>query len=316
MTVPLRFFAGLTGRFAHQRGRAVLSIAGIALGVALGFAVHLINAAALNEFSLAVRSMAGDADLEVRGGRAGFSEALYPVVAQIEGVAVASPMLDLETTVADGEGANRVSLRLLGIDALRAVQVQPALFADDPRRLFDLMRPDTVLLSAGAAAALGLKAGDRLVLVAGAGKVQLEVTGIVTGLRGISAWTDLATGQWRMQRLGNLNRIDLRLAPGADLAGVRARIEALLPAGTFVSEVEQVEEQGANLSRAYRVNLNVLALVALFTGGFLVFSAQALEVTRRRAEHGIDRQVARHLVRRSYPNRRVPRALPPRRPFG
>ena len=36
-----------------------------------------------------------------------------------------------------------------------------------------------------------------------------------------------------------------------------------------------------NLSRAYRVNLTVLALVALFTGGFLVFSVLALSVTRR-----------------------------------
>jgi putative ABC transport system permease protein len=35
------------------------------------------------------------------------------------------------------------------------------------------------------------------------------------------------------------------------------------------------------------VNLNVLALVALFTGGFLVFSAQALEVARRRGEHAL-----------------------------
>jgi putative ABC transport system permease protein len=36
-----------------------------------------------------------------------------------------------------------------------------------------------------------------------------------------------------------------------------------------------------NLSRAYRVNLTVLALIALFTGGFLVFSVLALSVTRR-----------------------------------
>jgi putative ABC transport system permease protein len=35
------------------------------------------------------------------------------------------------------------------------------------------------------------------------------------------------------------------------------------------------------------VNLNVLALVALFTGGFLVFSTQALEAARRRTEHAV-----------------------------
>src|SRR6185503_12658585 len=39
-----------------------------------------------------------------------------------------------------------------------------------------------------------------------------------------------------------------------------------------------------SLSRSYRVNLNVLALVALFTGGLLVFSTQALAVVRRRAQ--------------------------------
>ena len=41
------------------------------------------------------------------------------------------------------------------------------------------------------------------------------------------------------------------------------------------------------MSRAYRVNLNVLALVALFTGGLLVFSTQALAVVRRRAQFAL-----------------------------
>ena len=68
---------------------------------------------------------------------------------------------------------------------------------------------------------------------------------------------------------------------------MRAKIAALLPPGTHVATLDAVEESGANLSRAYRVNLNVLALVALFTGGFLVFSAQALEVARRRREHAL-----------------------------
>ena len=43
------------------------------------------------------------------------------------------------------------------------------------------------------------------------------------------------------------------------------------------------------MSRAYRVNLSVLALVALFTGGLLVFSTQALAVVRRRAQFALVR---------------------------
>lgn len=292
MSVFFRLFSSLSGRLAQQRGRGLLSVAGIALGVALGFAVHLINGAALNEFSLAVRSIAGEADLEVAGGRSGFAEGLYPELARLPGVAVASPMLDLEVGVADAprerrRGSAPGTIRLLGIDSLRAAQVQPALFSDEPQRLFDLMKPDTVLLSAAAASSFGLAAGGRLTLMAGSERVELEVAGIVSGIRGSVALTDLSTAQWRLQRLGNLNRIDLRLVPGANLVEVRGRVAAVLPAGAHVAEVEQREEQGASLSRAYRVNLNVLALVALFTGGFLVFSSQALEVTRRRAEHGL-----------------------------
>ena len=285
----LRLFFALNARLAHQRGRVLLSVAGIALGVALGFAVHLINRAAVNEFSLAVRSMAGVADLEVRGGRSGFAETLYPVLANLPGIAVASPMLDVEAGLAARQEGARGALRLLGIDSLRAAQMQPALFADDPRRIFDLMKPDSVLLSASAAETLRLRPGDKLALQVGLEHIELEVAGILpaASLHGSAALTDIATAQWRLRRLGNLNRVDLRLTPGANLEAVREKIVAVLPAGTYVAQVEQLEEQGANLSRAYRVNLNVLAMVALFTGGFLVFSAQALEVTRRRAEHGL-----------------------------
>jgi putative ABC transport system permease protein len=43
-------------------------------------------------------------------------------------------------------------------------------------------------------------------------------------------------------------------------------------------------ESNLRLSRAYRTNLNVLALVALFAGALLVFSTQVLAVLRRRSE--------------------------------
>ena len=53
----------------------------IALGVALGYAVQLVNRAALNEFSAALQLLSGEADLVVRGPRSGFDEALYPRLA-------------------------------------------------------------------------------------------------------------------------------------------------------------------------------------------------------------------------------------------
>jgi putative ABC transport system permease protein len=52
----------------------------------------------------------------------------------------------------------------------------------------------------------------------------------------------------------------------------------------MVTTPAQASTRAEALSRAYRVNLTVLALVALFTGGFLVFSVSALSVVRRRAD--------------------------------
>ena len=57
-----------------------------------------------------------------------------------------------------------------------------------------------------------------------------------------------------------------------------------MPPGIVVERPEAGLAATASASRSYRVNLNVLALVALFTGGLLVFSTQALAVVRRRAQ--------------------------------
>src|SRR5664279_4032752 len=65
--------AVLGGAFGRNRGRLALSIAAIALGVALGFAVALINEAAIGEFTGGMKTLSGLADLEVRGPRAHWS---------------------------------------------------------------------------------------------------------------------------------------------------------------------------------------------------------------------------------------------------
>jgi putative ABC transport system permease protein len=79
--------------------------------------------------------------------------------------------------------------------------------------------------------------------------------------------------------LGRLSRIDVRLQPGATQATVLR--ELALPAAIRAVTPAQSAQQVTQVSRAYRVNLTVLALVAVFTGGFLVFSALSLSVARR-----------------------------------
>src|SRR5690606_14558263 len=96
------------------------------------------------------------------------------------------------------------------------------------------------------------------------------------------ALMDIAAAQWAFDRLGVITRMDLRLRPGTSAAAALDAINAQLPPGVAAAEMEVAAERGLALSRAYRVNLNMLALVSLFTGAVLVYATQTLSVLRRR----------------------------------
>ena len=266
----------------RPRARLMLSIAGIALGVALGYGVHLVNRAAVDDVAAAVRALAGEADLEVRGGRSAFPEALYPAIARLPGVELVSPVLDLQAGLSGSERR----IRVIGLDILRAAVLQPRLVMEDR---YELLAPDKAFISAAGAASLKLGKGDPLRLTVGQRTVTLSIAGVLpaSSLHGVAVLIDIATAQWRLERLGELNRLDIRLKKNVDREGMERTIRGLLPPGVHVSALHTLEQASGYPSRAYRVNLNVLALVALFTGGFLVFSAQALEMARRRGEHAL-----------------------------
>ncbi|MFO1364839.1 MAG: FtsX-like permease family protein, partial [Burkholderiales bacterium] len=274
--IALALFAG---PLWESKGRFVLSLAAIALGVALGYAVQLVNQSAINEFTQAVQALSGSADLQVVGPRAGFDEREYPRLARLPEVAVASPVVEVDARLA----GRRESLRVLGLDVFRAALVQPALVATDAADALDTLRPDAIFLSPAAAEWLRAGAGDELRFQSGLGEAAFRVAGILRGAPGRVAFADIAGVQAAFDRLGRLSRVELRVRPGADVAALRARLAAGLPAGVRVERPDAAVERGASLSRSYRVNLNVLALVALFTGGLLVFSTQALAIVRRRA---------------------------------
>ena len=86
--------AAAIGPLRQGLGRTFVAVIAIALGVALGFSVYLINRVAADEVELASRSLFGMADLSVRAPGMGFDEELYPRIARIPGVAVASPVVE------------------------------------------------------------------------------------------------------------------------------------------------------------------------------------------------------------------------------
>ncbi len=270
----------LLAQLREQPARFLVTVLALALGVALGASVYLVNTSALNEFGLATKRMVGEADIVIRGPHEGFAEQVYVDLARNPSVAALSPVLELEVALA---GRND-TLKVLGLDPFQAAALQPALIADIGDGVFKLFAPDGIYLSGAAAQALKLSRGDPLSVTVGSTSQSLRVLGILPqdAYPQALGLMDIASAQWTFNAIGRLNRIDLRLAPGTDVETMRRELEKALPPGVLAIAPQVERDRAVSVTRAYRVNLNMLALVALFTGAFLVFSTLSLSVLRRR----------------------------------
>ncbi|MBL0086479.1 MAG: ABC transporter permease [Ideonella sp.] len=301
-----RLFPLTLAEWRHHPWRHGVALLAVALGVALASSVQLINHSALSEFSQAVRSANGEPDLVLAAReRSGLADSLLDTLLADEQVATASPVLELDSqarpvpdvqsertamarrqpldsqTSLRQPGDPRVSVRLIGIDALQVARVAPALL---PRpasgaSMTTAIDPALAWLNPAARARLGLLDGDSLELQSAAGWQRLRVGGSVAAGGSPLVVLDLAAAQALFGRDGRFTRIDVQLVAGVDRDTWRAALQ--LPADAQVVAADDAVQRVSNLSRAYRVNLGVLALVALLVGGFLVYSVVSLSVAQR-----------------------------------
>jgi putative ABC transport system permease protein len=263
----------------HHPWRNAAAVIAVMLGVALAFSVQLINASALSEFSSAVRSAGGQPDLELRAMQGGLDENLFTRVAAHRDVAVASPVLEIAAMALGAQG-ERKPVRVIGIDPLVVASVAPALMPvpDRGSDRLALFAPDAVFVNAAARPLIA--AGQQsLRLQSGLEPREVHVAGSVSAGGGALLVMDIGAAQELFGRIGQLSRIDVRLRPGADRTAFTRSLQ--LPAGVIAAEPGDAVARVDSLSRAYRVNLTVLALVALFTGAFLVYSVLSLSLARR-----------------------------------
>jgi putative ABC transport system permease protein len=255
--------------------RYLAALLSIALGVALAFAVHVINASALSEFSSALQSVQGQPDARIASSQP-FDEAVYAQVAAQPEVQLASPVLEVSTyalSVQDVQ-SKKIAVRVLGVDGLVAPVLAPELtmrpLAESTER-FAFFAPGKVFANPAARAVLGDSA---IQIIAGGQVIALQVAGTVAAKGQPLLVMDIGAMQDAFGMHGRISRIDLRMQPGQAL-------QMTLPSDLRLEQPEQQDQKSDQLSRAYRANMTALALVALFTGAFLVYSVLTLAVAKR-----------------------------------
>ncbi len=304
--------------------RALLTIGGVTLGVAVFVSVRLANHSALASFSQTVDAVTGKANLEISGDAAGFDERLFLVARATPGVRAAAPLVEVYALAKAGPPADRAvfagalgtrargpyreTVLVLGIDVFSegpfalypaegASAAGPGGSAGHAARAREgalalLERPFGAAVTASFARGHGLRLGDSLTVLASGRPVSLTVRWSIASpeleqaFAGNVVLVDIATAQDVFGREGQLDRVDLIVDP-ARREEVVAALTRRLPPGLEVGPTATRTAQVESMVRAFALNLTALSFIALFVASFLIFNAVSMAVLRRRGEIGL-----------------------------
>jgi putative ABC transport system permease protein len=276
---------------AHVRRGPVLhllTVLGVALGVASVVCIQIINRNAISAFEAGIEALGGEAQLSVLGRTPTFPEALFPQILAEAGVAAAWPLYRVDAAL----GAREPEfLDVVGVD-LFAARRWP--WQGEPRDLgAALGEAGWVAVSPRLASRHGYVVGDPVVVTSGSRRVELRIGALVDFRRRNPqasdrlAVMDIAQAQSLFGRPGELSQVDVRVVEGADPAAVAARLADRLGPSVRVLTPEQRSAQATDLLGAFRLNLTALSLVSLFVGLALIHEATQAALVRRRREFGV-----------------------------
>ncbi|MBI4380789.1 MAG: ABC transporter permease [candidate division NC10 bacterium] len=276
--------------------RVLVTVAGVAIGVAAFTAVRAANESVLRSFGRAIDVVAGKATLQVSAGELGFDERLLPAVQRVNGVVAAAPIIQSVAPIAGRPGQ---ALLVLGVDLFAEDPFREYRLAggDRPPRLEDLLGPEAIFVTSAFAGENRLQRGSSLWLLVGSKRQRFVVKGLLAsqGLAraydGNLAILDIATAQVAFDKVGRLDRIDLVTGEQGSLDEIRARLATVLPSHLTVQRPDRRNQQVEKMLRAFRLNLTALSAIALLVALFLVYNAVSLSVLQRRRQIGILRSL-------------------------
>ncbi len=262
--------------------RALLTVAAVALGVAVIVAVDLASEASMGSFRSSLESLEGSASYEITQV-GGIPETVYGDLVRLPKPLAFSPRIEGFALLPEtGEQVPLFGVDLVG-DAM-------------PGTAGAMPRPDVSELIEGppvwVGASLGVSPGDALELIAGDRRLVLEVRGVLDPLRtaaGRFVVMDIALAQRLLGRMGRLDRIyvytrgeerDWRVV----LAPFLPPAASILPAGTGT-------EDGRRMLSAFRWNLRMMSYATILVGAFLIYNTISAYIVRRRRQIGIVRAV-------------------------
>ncbi len=286
--------------------RTLLSVIGVALGVAVLFAALATNAGIDAGVGRTVDDVMGRADLRIGAfEERGLSAATIAAIRTTPGVGEAAPLIEQRTYLqrdpvsAPGTAdAYAAPVAVIGID--------PAIDgADNPHApaIHNLglsagigltaSRPTDALVPTALADGLGVSLGDTVTLLGPNGPVPFTVVGLLAGdgpdpsTAGRSIVVPLAGANAILGQLG-ASWVDVSLAAGATADGVAADLARRLTYEPYVlSDRADLTSSLRASTAGFQAMTALIAAVTLFGGAFLIFNTLSMTLSERIREIGL-----------------------------
>lgn len=268
-----------------HRFQTLLTLLGIALGVAVVHAVDITNYSAKKNLTQTSQQLSGLATHRIIADDGTIAESIYQ---QLRSDFLATfPSLQIspsiQKTIHLEKGFQDKAL-LLGIDPFASLlevdffnrSAENNSFALD-QFLFD---NNTVLVSSKLAQTKNLQINDRLSIYVDNQPKDLIVIGILpeTSLNTSAIIMDIGNAQDILSLPGQLSTIELKIPNNSDATRL---IDNQLPAGLNLLTIDSLIDGQSELISALMFNLSALSYLAMIVGGFLIFNTVRFSMLQR-----------------------------------
>jgi putative ABC transport system permease protein len=289
MTImALRYLSG-------RKLRTVLTTLAIVFGVALIFAINITLPGAIAAFTQSFSSISG-ADLAVTNvtGSSFTPEDTLSKVADVQGVEAVTGVLrrTFNLPTIGNQLGSATSVEMIGVDPATIQAVRQFTISEGR-----FLQPDdagAVIMPAGIAEiAQQIGVGTTFPLISAAGLRLYNVVGLSAEQGNLSVpplYLNLPDVQAAFGQPGQINTIEIALEPGADRAAVSSAVLAAL-GDSFVIEGGSSGGDAFAAVQASLLVLNLMGVLALFLGAFLIFNTFRTIIIERRRDLGMLRAI-------------------------
>src|SRR4030042_3148375 len=242
----------------YHKGRTLLSITGIALGVGIFVSVQIAIHTAIQTFNASVDHVSGKANLQITSFGRGFSEEVYLKIKKVPGVKAATPIIQYVSKFDEPIGE---PLYLLGIDVFSDRPFREYQFNEpNDESLLFLRNPHSIAITEKLANRHGLKKGEKITLIVGSKKVTLNITNLLKmegpakSLEGNFGLLDIAAAQEALEKVGLIDRIDLLVDPSISFEEGEKELRKVIPPGTDVRRSDTRSGQIEQMVSAFHLN--------------------------------------------------------------